>query len=210
MQNSIIRKQEALVLKEEKKSFYQTYLSKYGVITGFAYLFWVIFGPIHYQLELSLISGEQWWYILISLWLIIAFCLVVAGILVESSQFIFVKIPLHLFKITKKFFTKDIIRMFNRFSFNNDVKKFAGLTRNLSSEQYINLKLYFKSMNIDNNSAVNFLDSCRGIAFIEEYSKHQNLTPSEISKIIIDTERSGQILACAQDILKGYDILNEL
>jgi hypothetical protein len=99
-------------------------------------------------------------------------------------------------------------KMFDKFSVNPHLKKFARLTFHLDGNQYSALKNYFKVMSIDLENANKFLESCKGIAFLEAFAKHQllggTLNFSEISKLIVETERSEQILSCAYDILKEY------
>ncbi len=99
-------------------------------------------------------------------------------------------------------------KMFDKFSVNPHLKKFARLTFHLDANQYSALKNYFKVMSIDLENANKFLESCKGIAFLEGFAKHPlsggTLNFSEISKLIVETERSEQILSCAYDILKEY------
>lgn len=125
-------------------------------------------------------------------------------IFVCLSFFIICKIYKHL--------KKDLKTMFERrFSKNPVEKKFAGLTYSLTTDQYVNLKFYFKSMGKDLTSAVNFLQSCRGIAFLEEFGKStKKLNPTEISKMIIDAERNEQILECVVDILEDYSVEDKI
>ena len=179
------------------KTFFNKFVTAYPLIVKFSYFIWIIFGCIHVIEEWRLINNEIWWLGFTSLWFL-------AGVLPFFIVFIFNCIVYILFDVPTLMKVKLNI-MFDRFSADPSIKKFAGLTCRLSLEQFVNLKLFFKTMNINMESAVNFLESCRGIAFLEEYSKsNSKLKPSQISQMIIETERNEQILSFAHDILKDY------
>ena len=109
-------------------------------------------------------------------------------------------IALKLFQFMKV----RVVRMFERLMMNADEKEFAKITRNLSREKYIALKMYFKATGTSVESANKFLTSCRGVAFLDAYDKTSILNNVEISKLILDVEREEQIVSCAVDILKAY------
>jgi hypothetical protein len=168
----------------------KSYSSIYGLSVLYGYAFWIIFGlfdELYFHTKKNeYISNELWWIIFITLPILLS--------IVYPLSYI-------IFRFTRSLKAGT---MFDRFTFDTDLKKFAGLTANLNSEQYINLRSYFKSMGISFEKANNFLESCRGIAFLEEFKSTQNIKPSDIAKMIIETERSEQILSCAFDILKEY------
>jgi hypothetical protein len=96
------------------------------------------------------------------------------------------------------------LRMFERLMMSADEKEFAKITRDLSREKYVVLKTYFKATRISAESASKFLASCRGVAFLDAYTKEKIIDNIAISKLILDVEREEQIVACAVDILKSY------
>jgi len=94
--------------------------------------------------------------------------------------------------------------MFERLMMSADEKEFAKITRDLSPEKYVVLKTYFKATGTSVESASKFLASCRGVAFLDAYTKEKIIDNVAISKLILDVEREEQIVACAVDILKSY------
>ena len=103
-----------------------------------------------------------------------------------------------------KFMKVRVARMFERLMMNAEEKEFAKITRHLSREKYVAIKTYFKATGTSVESAVKFLSSCRGVAFLDSYDKHPILDNVAISKLILDVERDEQIVSCAVDILKSY------
>ena len=99
---------------------------------------------------------------------------------------------------------KGMSMMFERLMMNADEKEFSKLTIRLEPKHYVALKVYFKTTSTDVKNANNFLKSCRGVAFLDAYSKSPILDNVGISKMIIETEREEQIVSCAVDILKEY------
>ena len=95
-------------------------------------------------------------------------------------------------------------KMFERLMMSADEKEFAKITRDLSREKYVVLKTYFKTTGTSVESANKFLSSCRGVAFLDAYTKEKIIDNVAISKLILDVEREEQIVACAVDILKSY------
>jgi hypothetical protein len=94
--------------------------------------------------------------------------------------------------------------MFERLMMNADEKEFAKITRELCREKYVALKTYFKATGTSVESANKFLSSCRGVAFLDAYTKEKDIDNVAISKLILNVEREEQIVACAVDILKSY------
>ena len=97
-----------------------------------------------------------------------------------------------------------VSKMFERLMMSADEKEFAKITRDLSREKYVVLKTYFKATGTSVESANKFLSSCRGVAFLDAYTKEKVIDNVAISKLILDVEREEQIVACAVDILKSY------
>ena len=121
--------------------------------------------------------------------------------IVKFILFIFVLcIVIGFFKLMKA----RVSRMFERLMMNADEKEFAKITRDLCREKYVALKTYFKATGTSVESANKFLSSCRGVAFLDAYTKVSNIDNVAISKLILDVEREEQIVACAVDILKSY------
>jgi hypothetical protein len=119
-------------------------------------------------------------------------------------KLIFTCIALTICFLISKFMKVMVTKMFERLMMNPDEKEFAKITRNVSREKYIALKMYFKATGTSVESANKFLTSCRGVAFLDAYDKTSILNNVEISKLILDVEREEQIVSCALDILKAY------
>jgi hypothetical protein len=180
----------SMVHEYNEKSYTPIY--GYSVIIG--YSFWIALGLFDEQSlvkrKIEYVPNEIWWVIFLFL-----------------PIFLLLIFPISiLFSCMKKSFKAG--KMFDKFSVNPHLKKFTRLTFYLDADQYSALKNYFKVMSIDLETANKFLESCKGIAFLEGFAKHPlsggTLNFSAISKLIVETERSEQILSCAYDILREY------
>ena len=88
-----------------------------------------------------------------------------------------------------------------------NMKEFDRITMDLSWHQYSNLKSYFYSSNISEESANTFLKSYRGMAFLKSYARSRytdSIDEFKISQLILNAEKEEEIITCAVNVMKEH------
>ena len=95
----------------------------------------------------------------------------------------------------------------NRFAMISDInkKEFIKITNSLSNGKYNALLSYLLATGTSFEESNKFLNSPRGIVFLEKYKKlnFEDLEFSKITSLIVDCEREEHLMSCAIDILKS-------